>query len=81
MTRRSRNCPRCGQTGIPIVHGLPPDHPIGVAAEEGLISLGGCVIDDDYATWTCLSCQFDWEGPDPDRAMVRSDRFGKWDRL
>ena len=29
------------------------------------------VIDDaaTHATWTCLSCQFDWEGPDPDRAI------------
>ena len=42
--RRSRKCPQCGTTGLPIFYGLPPYYPVGVADERGLLVLGGDVI-------------------------------------
>ena len=46
MPRRSRKCPICGETGIPIVYGFPLPEDF-TAAEERLLMLGGCVIQGD----------------------------------
>lgn len=59
--RRSRKCPDCGTSGIPIAYGLPPYFPLGIADERGLIALGGCVITDDLPTWQCQSCGESWK--------------------
>ena len=59
MTRRSRKCPRCGETGIPIVYGSPP-YELFQASEQGLLVLGGCEIEGDDPTWWCDSDQYGW---------------------
>ncbi len=68
MVRRSRKCPICGETGIPILYGYP-DQGIWLAGEQGLIQLGGCIVYDDQPTWWCETDQYGWDGPDPDRAI------------
>jgi hypothetical protein len=51
-----------------------PYYPLGVAADMSLVSIGGCVISEEMATWTCLSCRHDWEGPDSSRAIREAIR-------
>ena len=68
MTRRSRKCPLCGETGIPILYGYPGQG-IRPAVKQGLIQVGGCIVYDDQPTWWCETDQHGWDGPDPDRAI------------
>jgi hypothetical protein len=55
-----RSCPSCksGQV-IPIVCGLPAAEAIK-EAEEGLIALGGCLVDDENPNWKCRACEYEW---------------------
>ena len=52
------NCEVCGLPMIPIVYGLP-DPEAMKEAEEGKISLGGCIVEFDDPQYTCLFCQKD----------------------
>ncbi len=66
--RRSRNCPVCGETGVPIVYGYPSGI-VWAAAERGLVVLGGCVIYGDDPSWRCYKDEITWNGPDPSKAI------------
>jgi len=58
--KRKRMCPSCrSEQVIPIVYGLPD---VGLArqAEEGLVALGGCCVDDDNPRWKCKACENEW---------------------
>ncbi len=51
-----------------MVYGYP--NPVDmVAAEQGLLVLGGCVIYGDDPNWYCKFDQTAWVGPDPTRAI------------
>lgn len=67
--RKYRKCPNCGGDGIPMVYGMPPYFPLGMAEERGLISLAGCLVAEDDPNWICPSCQTTFDGPDPSRAI------------
>ena len=58
--KRKRICPSC-QSGqvVPIVYGLPGVE-LAEQAEEGLIALGGCCVDDDNPRWKCKACEHEW---------------------
>jgi hypothetical protein len=58
--KRKRICPSC-QSGavISIIYGLPGPEAIK-EAEEGLIALGGCCVDDDNPRWKCKACEHEW---------------------
>ena len=43
ITRRSRRCPTCQTTGVPVMYGMPPSEVLP-AVEQGLLALGGCVV-------------------------------------
>lgn len=49
-------CEACGLPMVPIVYGLP-DPETMQEAEEGKVSLGGCLIEIDQPKYTCLLCQ------------------------
>jgi len=52
----------------PIVYGYP--YPVDfIAAERGLLELGGDVIVSNLPTWWCDKDQYWWDGPDPARAV------------
>ena len=55
-----RVCPSCGQEqSIPLVWGLPD--PEGMTlADQGLIALGGCMVEPDEPTLSCLACGSSW---------------------
>ena len=72
MIQRSRKCPICDETGIPILYGYPSNG-IWPAVEQGLLQVGGCIGYDDQPTWWCETDQYWWDGPDPSRA--RADLF------
>ncbi|BCJ63664.1 hypothetical protein [Polymorphospora rubra] len=55
-------CPRCGQTGRPVLIGLP-DPEAFRAAEQGLLVLGGCVEEEDSPHWVC-GAGHGWRGSD-----------------
>lgn len=48
------HCPTCGAKWVPIQWGLPVDG-VRVAAEAGLVALGGCFTQDDGTDprWQC----------------------------
>ena len=71
--RRSRKCPICGYTGIPIAYGYPTGH-LFDAADMKLVELGGCVIAEDMPTWWCEKEQYGWDGPDTTRAIREAIR-------
>lgn len=58
--KKNRGCPSCksGQV-VPIVYGLPGVE-LAKQAEEGLIGLGGCCVDDDNPGWMCKACEHEW---------------------
>lgn len=58
--KRRRICPSC-QSGavISIIYGLPGPEAIK-EAEEGLIALGGCCVDDNNPRWKCKACENEW---------------------
>jgi hypothetical protein len=58
--KRRRICPSC-QSGavISIIYGLPGPEAIK-EAEEGLIALGGCLVDDENPNWKCKACEHEW---------------------
>lgn len=67
-----RVCPRCGrEDSIPQVFGLPSPELMD-AAEQGLVSLGGCMMSPSPADFFCRSCGLEW-GSDVD-AFVPLDR-------
>lgn len=68
MSRRSRKCPICGETGIPIVYGMPT-YEVFEIAQTGVLKLGGCDLIGDDPTWWCERDQYGWDGPDPSRAI------------
>lgn len=45
-------CPTCGETGIPLLFGLPV-HEAHEAAAAGQLALGGCVVGADPPNWQC----------------------------
>jgi len=45
-------CPKCGETGVPLLFGLPVQEARDAAA-NGHLALGGCVVDDDPPNWQC----------------------------
>jgi len=58
--RRPNKCPSCkSEKVIRIVYGLPDADAIK-KAEEGLIALGGCCVDDDNPRWKCNACKHEW---------------------
>jgi ribA/ribD-fused uncharacterized protein len=65
-------CPRCGHAGVPIVYGLPSGTAFG-AAERGEVVLGGCVIEPDAPTFSCLACGERWRSPSLSRPIERDD--------
>lgn len=50
------HCPTCGAKAVPIVWGLPV-HEVRVAAEAGLVALGGCFVRTDGTDpqWQCAN--------------------------
>lgn len=59
---RVRKCPQCGSTETTeIMYGYPSNMDAALkAAREGLISLGGCVIEEDSPRWRCRECGHGW---------------------
>ncbi|MFB6392984.1 hypothetical protein [Polymorphospora lycopeni] len=55
-------CPRCGQTGRPVLIGMPSLEAFE-AAERGLLVLGGCVEGEDNPHWMCRAGH-GWRGSD-----------------
>lgn len=58
----NRACPRCGATGVPLLFGLPVPE-ARVAAANGQLALGGCLVDDQPPNWQCPH-QHRWRDPD-----------------
>ena len=59
-SKRTSKCPSCkSEQVIPIVYGLPGVELAG-QAEEGLIALGGCCVDDNNPRWMCKACEHEW---------------------
>lgn len=58
-------CPRCETgSGLPLFWGRPSDHAV-LASQQGLIALGGCMIDHAYLNQQCTGCGYRWEAKDP----------------
>ncbi len=74
MKRRSKKCPKCETTGLPLVYGMPSYFPLGVAEERGLLALAGCGIAEDSPTWRCPKCGHEWDGPDTARSIREAIR-------
>lgn len=56
-TTTAPQCPRCHETMVPIVYGLPPVE-LGEASSRGEVILGGCCIDEDeMPEWGCVRCE------------------------
>ena len=55
VVRRSRKCPLCGETGIPILYGYPTTVSFEAAEREEL-HIGGCIVMADQPTQWCPSC-------------------------
>ena len=60
--RPKRTCPRCGSDRVArIVYGLVPNSPeLQRGLDEGLISLGGCVVGHDSPDFECQACGKKW---------------------
>lgn len=57
---RIYNCPKCKKrTGVDIVYGMPSPE-LFEQAEQGLVALGGCVIEDNQPDYRCQECRFEW---------------------
>ena len=66
--RRRPRCPGCGRARmLPIVYGLPGPE-LMRDARRGRVALGGCVVTEDAAFWTCPACRstFGARGARPD---------------
>ena len=49
-------CPKCETSNpVEIVYGLPSTE-MNAAALEGVIALGGCVVNDDSPAYECRAC-------------------------
>ena len=59
---RTRKCPQCGSAQTAeIMYGYPGNMDAALkAAKEGLISIGGCVIEEDSPKWRCRACHHGW---------------------
>jgi hypothetical protein len=80
MTLRSRKCPRCGGTGVPILYGYPSSQSFRLH-DEGLIAFGGCLVVESQPTWWCERDQLGWEGPDPARVIRQLLTLGDLARI
>lgn len=79
MTRRSRLCPTCSTTGVPVLYGMPAPH-VRPAVEQGLLALGGCVIrGGEHSTWWCAECEQFFDGPNTRRAIDTALDSVLWD--
>jgi hypothetical protein len=61
-------CPTCGAEAIPVLYGLPT-YDAQVAAGDGRIKLGGCVLMDDGTDvqWQCTADEgHQWTSGRPD---------------
>ena len=48
-------CPLCGTTDpLEIIYGMPSSEMMS-ASEEGLIALGGCIVDSESPAYVCRS--------------------------
>ena len=57
-------CPRCGsQRCLPLFWGCPGELALA-ASRQGLIALGGCMIDNAHCNLKCENCGHQWEDPD-----------------
>jgi len=55
-----RACPACGsEASSPLVFGLPSPELMD-EAEQGLVSLGGCMMPAAPADFVCRSCGLEW---------------------
>lgn len=53
-------CPACGSTRVvPIVYGYPASDLVR-DAEQGLVVLGGCSVNEADPTRACLDCDHPW---------------------
>ncbi len=66
-------CPVCGDTGIPIVFGLP-DAELRHAEERGEVALGGCVVSEGDPDHQCGSCGHEWRAKVAKQLGERSKR-------
>jgi len=58
---RKYSCPKCDTgNGVDIVYGMPSPE-LAEQAEQGLIALGGCVVEDNQPVYRCLACGFEWD--------------------
>ena len=54
-------CPMCRKTeGVDIVYGLPSPELMELVA-QGLVALGGCVVDDREPDRRCMACDHEWK--------------------
>lgn len=59
--KKRRKCPSCqSEDVVRIIYGLPNEEAIREAM-EGLIALGGCLVDDDNPKWKCKACEQEWK--------------------
>jgi hypothetical protein len=58
----NRACPECGDTGVPLLFGLPVPE-AREAAADGQLALGGCLVGDGPPNWQCPH-QHRWRDPD-----------------
>ncbi len=56
------NCPRCDSPKIaPIAYGYPGNMDAYLkAVDEGVIILGGCLIEEESPSWGCTECHHRW---------------------
>ncbi len=52
-------CAQCGGRVAPIVYGMPTVD-LGELAQLGVISIGGCMVEEDQPDFTCMSCGATW---------------------
>lgn len=54
-----KKCPKCGESLIEIVYGMPGIE-LFEAEERGEVILGGCCVSDDDPKYRCKKCDIDY---------------------
>ena len=63
--QEGRVCPGCGEeNSVPLLYGLPGSKTFHLA-ERGMVSLGGCLMPEEKAAFSCRTCDLEW-GSDSD---------------
>jgi len=56
---RDARCPRCGNTGVPIIYGKPGKKLIEKAMRKE-VYLGGCIVREHAPSFHCFNCDLDY---------------------